>query len=108
MKRLSHATWCLMVMLIFGTTSLCAQTLSEDTTKVIDLEEVTIISSPKETSKLRQLPTSVSLISQKEMQAHHITSLKGASTIFQRPLYESKRSPTTVFNLSQWQGLKPA
>ena len=93
MKRLSHATWCLMVMLIFGTTSLCAQTLSEDTTKVIDLEEVTIISSPKETSKLRQLPTSVSLISQKEMQAHHITSLKGASTIvpnFFMPDYGSR------------------
>lgn len=93
MKRLSHVTWCLIAMLILSTTSPCAQILSEDTTKVIDLEEVTIISSPKETSKLRQLPTSVSLISQKEMQAHRISSLKGASTIvpnFFMPDYGSR------------------
>lgn len=38
----------------------------------------------------------------------HFTVLSGHDSIFQRPLYESKRSPTTVFNLSQWQGLKPA
>ena len=56
-------------------------TLPEDTTKVIDIEEVVVIASPKETSKLRQLPTSVSLISQKDMQANHITSLKSASSI---------------------------
>ena len=56
-------------------------TLPEDTTKVIDIEEVVVIASPKETSKLRQLPTSVSLISQKDMQANRITSLKSASSI---------------------------
>ena len=33
-------------------------TLPEDTTKVIDIEEVVIIASPKETGKLRQSPTS--------------------------------------------------
>ena len=68
-------------------------TLPEDTTKVIDIEEVVVIASPKETSKLRQLPTSVSLISQKDMQANHITSLKSASTIvpnFFMPDYGSR------------------
>ncbi len=55
--------------------------LPEDTTKVIDLEEVVVISSPKETGKMRQMPTSVSLISQKEMQANRITSLKSVSNI---------------------------
>ena len=67
--------------------------LPEDTTKVIDIEEVVVIASPKETSKLRQLPTSVSLISQKDMQANHITSLKSASTIvpnFFMPDYGSR------------------
>ena len=56
-------------------------TLPEDTTKVIDIEEVVVIASPKETGKLRQQPTSVSLISQKDMQANRITSLKSASSI---------------------------
>ena len=68
-------------------------TLPEDTTKVIDIEEVVIIASPKETSKLRQLPTSVSLISQKDMQANGITSLKSASNIvpnFFMPDYGSR------------------
>ena len=68
-------------------------TLPEDTTKVIDIEEVVIIASPKETSKLRQLPTSVSLISQKDMQANRITSLKSASNIvpnFFMPDYGSR------------------
>ena len=50
-----------------------------DTTKVIDIEEVVVIATPKEHSKLRSLPTSVSLISQKEMQKNQITSLKNAS-----------------------------
>ena len=65
----------------------------EDTTQVIDIEEVVIIASPKETSKLRQLPTSVSLISQKDMQANRITSLKSASCIvpnFFMPDYGSR------------------
>ena len=68
-------------------------TLPEDTTKVIDIEEVVIIASPKETSKLRQLSASVSLISQKDMQANRITSLKSASNIvpnFFMPDYGSR------------------
>lgn len=68
-------------------------TIPEDTTKVIDIEEVVIIASPKETGKLRQQPTSVSLISQKDMQANRITSLKSASTIvpnFFMPDYGSR------------------
>ena len=68
-------------------------TLPEDTTKVIDIEEIVVIASPKETSKLRQLPTSVSLISQKDMQANGITSLKSASNIvpnFFMPDYGSR------------------
>lgn len=52
-----------------------------DTTKVIDLEEVVVISSPKENVKLRQTPTAVSLISAQDMQSNRILSLKGASSL---------------------------
>ena len=64
-----------------------------DTTKVIDIEEVVVIATPKEHSKLRSLPTSVSLISQKEMQKNQITSLKNASALvpnFYIPDYGSR------------------
>ncbi|MBQ8521355.1 MAG: TonB-dependent receptor, partial [Bacteroides sp.] len=66
-------------MLLFSTASSFAGILPEDTTKVIDIEEIVVIASPKETSKLKQLPASVSLISQQDMQAHQVTSLKRVS-----------------------------
>lgn len=86
----------LLAMALFASNYAMADktyTIPEDTTKVIDIEEVVVIASPKETSKLRQLPTSVSLISQKDMQANRITSLKSASNIvpnFFMPDYGSR------------------
>lgn len=68
-------------------------TLPKDTAKVIDIEEVVVIASPKETGKLRQLPTSVSLISQKDMKAHQINSIKDAAALapnFFMPDYGSR------------------
>ncbi len=65
----------------------------EDTTRVIDIEEITVIASPKENAKLRELPASVSLISQKEMQKYRITSLKNVSALvpnFFMPDYGSR------------------
>lgn len=70
--------WILLSLMTMGTA--WGQT-PVDTTKVIDLEEVIVISSPKENTKLRQTPAAVSLISAQDMQAHRILSLKGASTL---------------------------
>jgi Outer membrane cobalamin receptor protein len=64
-----------------------------DTTKVVDIEEIVVIATPKETGKLRQLPSSVSLISQEQMRANNITSLKSISAMtpnFFMPDYGSK------------------
>ena len=86
----------LLAMAILASSHAMAEktyTIPEDTTKVIDIEEVVVIASPKETSKLRQLPASVSLISQKDMQTNRITSLKSASSIvpnFFMPDYGSR------------------
>ncbi|MBR4922445.1 MAG: TonB-dependent receptor [Bacteroidaceae bacterium] len=93
MKKILRETLCYSVVLFLSIAKAFAYTLPEDTTKVIDIEEVVIIASPKETSKLRQLPASVSLISQKDMQANRITSLKSASNIvpnFFMPDYGSR------------------
>lgn len=68
-------------------------TITYDTTKVVDIEEVVVISSPKENAKLRELPTSVSLISQKDMQAQQINSIKNISALtpnFYMPDYGSR------------------
>ncbi|MCF0159159.1 MAG: TonB-dependent receptor, partial [Bacteroidaceae bacterium] len=68
----------LLVLASMGTAK--AQT-PIDTTKVIDLEEVVVISSPKENQKLRQSPTAVSLLSAQDMGQQRVLSLKGASTL---------------------------
>lgn len=47
-----------------------------DTARVIDLEEAVIVVSPKETSKLRQQPLAVSLLSGKELENRGIHTLK--------------------------------
>lgn len=50
-----------------------------DTTRVVDIEEVEIISTPKESGKLRRQPTAVSLLSQQDMERLQVRSLKGLS-----------------------------
>ena len=89
-KNLLLAASCLIAATAFAED---INTLPKDTTKVIDIEEVVVIASPKETGKLRELPTAVSLISQKEMQAKQINSLKNISALvpnFFMPDYGSR------------------
>ena len=50
-----------------------------DTLRVIDIEEVEIISTPKESGKLRRQPTAVSLLGQEDMERLQVRSLKGLS-----------------------------
>lgn len=61
-----------------------AKPLSTDDTsqddRVMQLEEVTI-TTPKEGSALRQQPIALSLIGKKQLDAHHVSSLKGISTL---------------------------
>ncbi|NDV64089.1 TonB-dependent receptor [Bacteroides sp. 224] len=47
-----------------------------DTLKVVDIEEVMVIASPKENRKLREQPASVTLLSQQDMQVNQVNSIK--------------------------------
>lgn len=53
-----------------------ADELIKDTLRVIDVEEIVVIASPKENRKLREQPTAVTLLSQQDMQANQVTSIK--------------------------------
>lgn len=53
----------------------------KDTARVVDIEEIVVIASPKENTKLQQMPASTSLISQADMQEYRINSLKQISSI---------------------------
>lgn len=55
--------------------------LPKDSLKVVDVEEVVVIASPKENRKLREQPTAVTLLSQQDMQANQVTSLKNLTSL---------------------------
>jgi outer membrane receptor protein involved in Fe transport len=52
---------------------------AEDSATVKDIEEIIIVSSPKENNKLRSTPTAVSLFDQNDIETRHIGSLKELS-----------------------------
>ena len=74
-------TYTFLAAILFAIPFNATNIIPKDTTKVIDIEEVVVIASPKENTKLRQLPVAASLISHKEMQEYQINSLKGVSNL---------------------------
>ena len=58
-----------------------AQAEEIDTLKVIDVEEITIIGNPKETQKMRELPTGVTLLSHTQLKDNHVEDIKGLSSV---------------------------
>lgn len=85
---------CILLALTFLTTGTAwAEDNLKDSIKVVDIEEVVIIATPKENRKLRQQPMSVTLMSQKDMQANQVTSIKSLSGLIPNlfiPDYGSK------------------
>ena len=55
--------------------------LPKDTTKVIDIEEVVVIATPKENNRLRQQATSSTSFSQSAMRNNSVTSVKSLSAL---------------------------
>ena len=52
-----------------------------DTLKVVDVEEITVIATPKENRKLREQPTAVTLLSQQDMQNAQVNSIKNLTSV---------------------------
>lgn len=72
----------ILLLLAFLTTmSAWADDLPKDTLKVMDIEEILVIAAPKENRKLREQPTAVTLLSQQDMQANQVTSLKSLTAL---------------------------
>ena len=66
----------LIALTLLTTGTAWGEDVPRDSLKVVDIEEVVIIAAPKENRKLRELPTASTLLSQKDMQANHVTSVK--------------------------------
>lgn len=71
----------LLLSAVFTANNLVAEDLPKDTIRLVDIEDVIIIASPKENKKMRQLPSSVTLLSQQDMQAYQVNSLKNLTAI---------------------------
>lgn len=71
----------LITLTLLATGTIWAEEIPKDTIKVVDMEEVLVIASPKENRKLRELPTASTLLSQKDLQASQVTGLKGLSAL---------------------------
>lgn len=58
-----------------------AEDLPKDSLKVVDIEEVVVIATPKENRKLRELPVATTVLSQTDMQANQVHSVKNLTGI---------------------------
>lgn len=52
-----------------------------DTLKIVDVEEILVIAAPKENKKLREQPAAVTLVSQQDMQAAQVNSIKNLTAL---------------------------
>ena len=80
-----------LTLLTTGTT--WAEDFPKDSLKVVDIEEVVVIATPKENRKLRELPAATTVLSQKDMQANQVNSVKRLSGLIPNifiPEYGSK------------------
>lgn len=71
----------LFALALLTTLTARAEDLPKDTLKVMDIEEVLVIAAPKENRKLRELPAAVTLLSQQDMQANQVNSLKSLTAL---------------------------
>ena len=80
-----------LALLMTGTT--WAEDFPKDSLKVVDIEEVVVIATPKENRKLRELSAATTVLSQKDMQANQVNSVKRLSGLIPNifiPEYGSK------------------
>ncbi|MCC8187872.1 MAG: TonB-dependent receptor [Bacteroides sp.] len=72
----------ILMLLVCATATLArAEEYPKDSLRIVDMEEVMVIASPKENRKLREQPTSVTLLSQQDMQANQVISIKGLTSV---------------------------
>lgn len=74
----------MLLSILFSLTSALPESVlptDADTLRQISLDEVAVVSTPKETGSLRGQPAAVSLIGHEALLSQHINSVKGASTI---------------------------
>lgn len=84
---------CLPALAEDGSTPLQEVPVPADTARIIDVDEVVVVASPKETARLRRQPLSSTLFGKTEIGRHDIGALPDVSTLapnFYMPAYGSR------------------
>lgn len=71
----------LIALTLLTTGTAWGEDLPKDSLKVVDIEEVVVIATPKENRKLRELPVAATVLSQENMRANQINSVKNLTGI---------------------------
>ena len=72
----------IMIALTLLTTGTAwAEDFPKDSLKIVDIEEVVVIATPKENRKLRDLPVAATVLSQDNMRANQVNSVKNLTGI---------------------------
>lgn len=71
----------MIALALLTTGTAWAEDLPKDSLKVVDIEEVVVIATPKENRKLRELPAATTVLSQEDMKANQVNSVKNLTGI---------------------------
>lgn len=83
----------IIALMLLTTGTAWAEDFPKDSLKVVDIEEVVVIATPKENRKLRELPVATTVLSQEDMRANQVNSVKNLTGIIPNlfiPDYGSK------------------
>ena len=83
----------MLALTLLTTGTVWAEDFPKDSLKVVDMEEVVVIATPKENRKLRELPIAATVLSQENMRANQVHSVKNLTGIIPNlfiPDYGSK------------------
>ena len=61
----------MIALMLLTTGTAWAEDFPKDSLKIVDIEEVVVIATPKENRKLRDLPVAATVLSQDNMRANH-------------------------------------
>ena len=97
---MKKSVWTFLALLTVGVTQTAwGEEAPKDSTKVVDIEEVVVIATPKENSRLRQQALSATSFSQTDMRGNAVRSVKSLSSLVPNlfiPDYGSKLT-TSVY-----------
>ena len=71
----------MIALMLLTTGTAWAEDFPKDSLKIVDIEEVVVIATPKENRKLRDLPVAATVLSQDNMRANQVNSVKNLTGI---------------------------